>query len=192
MEFYQKHKTFWDKTAPEMYLRWSTQDPWMTNIIVPAIESEVYPPQKLLDIGCGQGILYDRLPESVRTCYTGMDFSQSMLDVFSKRQVNANVVLDDIIDSKLPDFFADVSVCLNTLMYFDKDLPIALSTINRLTTRLSFLSVPVKESKRIDEQHVNSNISDLIKMVENIFCTTNIDVSDLLCNNYVLMRVNKK
>lgn len=127
MDYYLKHAAYWDTTADETYARWSKQDPWMERVVGLI---EAMGGNSILDLGCGQGILYDRLPESLRAIYMGVDSSSGMLDVFRKRHPEATVFQRDI--RTLDEPRADIVVCLNTLMYFSESLPEVLATMAKL------------------------------------------------------------
>jgi SAM-dependent methyltransferase len=192
MNLYQKHKNFWNATTKEMYDRWKTQDPWVNLYVIPKLKKYFSESNySLMDAGCGQGILYDKLPENIKKCYFGIDFSPAMIDFFRSNHPEVKITIADIIDTGLCDNFTDITVCLNTLMYFDIDIDKALKELNRLTKNILLISVPLSEedTHTVTETNIIFNYDEFMKKINTIMTPTEINTQNTNYNYYHLVEI---
>ena len=80
--------------------------------------------KKILDIGCGPGIMVDYMIEK-NFEYHGVDISEKMIDVCNKKYSNIESVkfsIGAIEAIKYPDNFFDIVIVMGVVEYVDKDL----------------------------------------------------------------------
>jgi SAM-dependent methyltransferase len=175
-----------------MYEKWKTQDLWVEEYVIPRLNNHFLEKNfKLLDIGCGQGILYEKLPPHIKKNYIGSDFSQPMLDLFLKNHTEVKMINDNIVNTRLINNFCDISVCLNVLMYFEKDIVVTISNINKITNNFIILSVPLAEQHSVNDQSVIFGRSYFLNIISDIIKYKQIEVVRLNCNNYFLLEITK-
>jgi SAM-dependent methyltransferase len=175
-----------------MFAKWRTQDPWMKQIVVPRVVYwlETNPDNfTILDYGCGQGILYDLLPTIDTYNYTGIDYSEGMLDVFRKRRPEANIVKGDITKTELPTHGYDVLVCLNTVMYFKDDLNALFNEMKRVAKNKIFFNVPLGDEQTEEDGRVVFDKGDFCWFLHTLFENKNISVINLNDHDYWLFEV---
>jgi len=61
------------------------------------------PNEKLLDVGCGSGILYEYLPPEIRRNYIGVDFTPEFIELCKKRYPEGNWKIEDVRNLSFPD-----------------------------------------------------------------------------------------
>jgi ubiquinone/menaquinone biosynthesis C-methylase UbiE len=177
-----------------MYHTWKNKDPWMTDVVIPILaqyfSNSSY---TILDVGCGQGILYDRLPDNIRKQYTGFDFSQSMLSVFNKNHPNVKTMNLDIINNGLCDNYSDISVCFNTLMYFTDELYTAITEIYRITKKIILFSIPLSKAEPFCYPDGNPifNYDDFFEKINTIIQHDSIEIINLNYHSYHLVHIHK-
>ena len=162
---FNQHKDFWNRTAEEMYKKWYPESKWFNKIRKLILKYE----GRILDAGCGQGILYDYLPE-IRNNYTGLDFSSEMLVFFKQRWPDVNLIEGDLRSIKYLDDSFNMVVCLNTLMYFDEDLDLALKELFRITKNILIISVPITKGRTliIKDDHIQFNKRDFEEKIKEL------------------------
>ena len=65
---------------------------------------ELYKPsEKILDVGCGTGILYRHLPKNIKKHYLGIDFTKDFIDLCKKRYPQGKWLVGDATKLNLPD-----------------------------------------------------------------------------------------
>lgn len=162
---FNQHRNFWDRTVEEMYRGWYSKSKWFNELKKIILKYE----GKVLDAGCGQGILYDYIPE-IRSNYTGLDSSSNMLTFFKKRYPNVYLIEGDIRSMKYLDNSFEMVICLNTLMYFDEDLKIALKELFRITEKILIISVPITKGKTviINNDYVQFNKKEFEEKIEEL------------------------
>ncbi len=84
-------KSFWDdKTVP--LHTWDADDHYLRLSQELRLLFEDEAPNRVLEIGCGNGALYRHLGFDRAAVYKGVDFSQSMLDRFKERYPDAALI----------------------------------------------------------------------------------------------------
>jgi len=57
---------------------------------------------KILEIGCGNGYVLEKISKKIKAEYTGVDINKKMIDLAKKRKLkNVNFLVDDILKTKL-------------------------------------------------------------------------------------------
>lgn len=86
----------------------------MKNNIVDVLRGN--PDYEMLDLGCGTGLTYESLPEEYRNRYTGMDFTQSMIDFCNEKYPEGKFVHGDLLKhDSYPQ--ADLLITQNVLQH---------------------------------------------------------------------------
>lgn len=75
-------------------------------------------PQAVLEIGCGDGVLFDHLGFAQAREYRGVDFSEAMLDVFRQRRPGVSLVCGSG-HSYRDDRKYDLIFCSQVVQYFN-------------------------------------------------------------------------
>ena len=86
----------------------------------------------ILDVGCGEGILLERLCPSWYSKYLGIDISQEAIDKASKQQTYKSSFIRDDAEKYVPTELFDVIIFNETLYYFIDPL----STVLKYTKAL--------------------------------------------------------
>ena len=68
----------------------------MRNNIVDVLRG--YPDYQILDCGCGTGLTYESLPPEYRHRYTGLDFTQDMVDYCREKHPGGKFIQADLLD----------------------------------------------------------------------------------------------
>lgn len=166
MTLYKKHQRFWGNTAEEMYEKWKGQDPWFRDVVDRLLKLK---PTSLLDAGCGQGISYDRFPESLRNTYVGVDQIPQMIDCFKQRHPDAQVAYMDISKMDFADNKFDCVICFNVLIYFDDRWLETIKELFRVTENTLIFSVRLwdKPDEIIDGEIIKNYKGTLDKLAAN-------------------------
>lgn len=61
------------------------------------------PTEKLLDVGCGNSVLYDHLPPELKKAYTGVDFTPEFIELCRERYPEGDWRVEDARDISFPD-----------------------------------------------------------------------------------------
>jgi ubiquinone/menaquinone biosynthesis C-methylase UbiE len=188
VELYLKYSDFWNNCSDEMYKRWRDRAPWMARRIVPWIPSGA----SVLDVGCGQGLLYEKLDNKLIK-YTGIDSSKGMLNCFRERHPEADLLECDILSTTLSDKSYDVVVCINTLMYFNESLCRLFTEIRRLAFHTVIFNAPVSYLAYEDDDRYVFGWADIIgAMTEaDLFPCQHLEIVDLNEHEYFLFRIDK-
>lgn len=75
-------------------------------------------PQRILDVGCGTGLLTTRLARELAVPVTGIDYSIGMLEVASARHAGVSWVQADAMALPLRDEVADTLVCTESFHWY--------------------------------------------------------------------------
>ena len=75
-------------------------------------------PQRILDVGCGTGLLTKRLARELAVPVTGIDYSIGMLEAASGRHAGVSWVQADAMALPLRDEVADTLVCTESFHWY--------------------------------------------------------------------------
>ncbi len=78
----------------------------------------------VLDVGCGEGILFDRMRSHSYSRYVGLDISQTALDHASKKKTQNSVFIKTAIQDYKSEENFDVIIFNEVLYYFESPLQI--------------------------------------------------------------------
>lgn len=112
----EKNKIFFNDKAKG----WSVSEE-NTRIADEVIERlSIKPDEKVVDIGCGTGILYDLLTERDVMHYVGIDISEKMLETFAERFPLATLVCEDF-EGDISHIQGDNDYCIifNAVPHFE-------------------------------------------------------------------------
>lgn len=86
-------------------------------------EIEKHSPQggKVLDLGCGTGVPYDRYLVSSGFSVTGVDFSEKHIGMAKKNVPEAQYIMDDLTSITFPEGFFDAVIMLYVLFHIPRD-----------------------------------------------------------------------
>jgi 2-polyprenyl-3-methyl-5-hydroxy-6-metoxy-1,4-benzoquinol methylase len=76
--------------------------------------------QRVLDVGCGEGLLSDYLTEEQRKHYTGIDISREAIKIAKKKRPNRNFVVSTA-EAYVPPAPFDVVIFNEMLYYVDQE-----------------------------------------------------------------------
>jgi len=57
----------------------------------------------ILDVGCGNAMLYEHLPEKLKSRYTGVDFTPEFIELCREKHPEGNWQLEDSLNLSFPD-----------------------------------------------------------------------------------------
>lgn len=75
-------------------------------------------PRRLVDVGCGTGLLTARLARDLAVPVTGIDYSAGMLEAASRRNADVTWVQADAMTLPLRDQVADAIVCTESFHWY--------------------------------------------------------------------------
>ena len=65
---------------------------------------ELLPPhERMLDVGCGSALLYNHLPQELKPCYTGADFTPEFIELCKKKHPEGRWMVEDARNLTFPD-----------------------------------------------------------------------------------------
>ena len=100
-------------------------------------------PQRIVDLGCGEGIvgaaLRERLPFAFE--YRGIEINPVALELARRHHPGISVELGDLFDRETSPGWADLAVCIEVLEHL-ADPGAAVACIRRWTARDALVSVP--------------------------------------------------
>jgi 2-polyprenyl-3-methyl-5-hydroxy-6-metoxy-1,4-benzoquinol methylase len=118
-------KTSWSKKVPFLSKYWTKRGiPEYRDFMIKKITEllEKNPHWKILDAGCGTGLMFNYLPEWAKENYTGIDFTPEMIEYckknypeYSDRFFSGSILESGIIPSS--DIIATQNVIQHILLY---------------------------------------------------------------------------
>jgi len=117
-----KRRDFWNERS-KLGREAGSPDLPLKRLETEAIHAEVLPGLRVLDVGCGNGLLAVSLAEELQCSVVGLDYAESMVDaskaLAASRGVNAEFRVADIRDRRDLDEHADVVVTERLLINLD-------------------------------------------------------------------------
>ncbi len=118
-----------------------------------------HPGMSLLDIPCGPGVEYEGIKqEKVPVTYTGMDFSDSMLQAVKQRFPEIDVRKGSILEIPLADRSMDVVLCRHILEHLDDYHP-AVREAARVARKHVFI-VLFRIPSHLEKKHIGYGAYD--------------------------------
>src|SRR5262249_39938696 len=94
--------------------------------IIEAWRRRIKPSGSVLDLGCGEGVLFEQIPEDMKVNYTGVDLAQVAIDVASKKIRDSSTerfVCADLVTFDPPAGLAFDVIIFNEVLYYVADPP---------------------------------------------------------------------
>lgn len=123
---------------------------------------------RVLDVGCGEGVLSDYLTEKQRKQYLGIDVSKEAIKIANQRREGLNFLQTDALTFVPPDGVTYDVIIFNEMLYYTdhKDVLKKYST-NQFLSKNGIIVISVWYSSKDD--HLRSSIyADARKMFESI------------------------
>ncbi len=117
----EKDKVFFNNHAQDWQV--SKQNIRIAEEIIERLH--IKPQEKIIDVGCGTGILYDLLTERDVMYYVGIDISEEMLKIFRERFPLATLVCEDF-EGEISHIQGENDYCIlfNVIPHFDNLLSV--------------------------------------------------------------------
>lgn len=145
----------------------------------PEVIRDVFKPNKVLDLGCGPGILMYLLAE-VGVTADGVDLSPSSRDI-APREVRDRIRLGSIVDVPVSDRSYDLVICREVLEHMPiGDVTKAVANMCRISTRYVYVTtrfhprpdnlLDVTDERHVDPTHItllNKNLLRLMFVLNN-------------------------
>lgn len=140
----------------------------------PEVIRDVFRPDKVLDLGCGPGILMYLLAE-VGVSADGVDLSPSSRDI-AAREVRDRIRLGSIVDVPLPDRSYDLVICREVLEHMPiGDITKAVANMCRISARYVYLTtrfhpapeglLDVTDERQVDPTHITLLNKNLLRLM---------------------------
>lgn len=75
--------------------------------------------EKILDVGCGTGILYSHLPKKIKEFYLGIDTTKEFIDLCKKRYPEGQWQVDNATNLSFPDNSFHIVNTTNVLQHIE-------------------------------------------------------------------------
>jgi len=136
--------------------RYWSEDPGGYEAIHRTILSElvksylISPIEKVLEVGCGSGLIFERLvPElMVNSNYLGVDNSLNMIDIARKRFPTGQFMYGDAYSLPFPSDSFNVTLCFEVLSHLP-DIQKPINELLRLSSRLTIFTVWISPKDEI-------------------------------------------
>ena len=97
-------KTPWSDRVNELEKRWrGWGHKYFREVVSDKIVELIKPNKKILDVGCGAGILYNHLPPEIQQAYVGVDFTPEFIELCRTRYPQGKWRVEDARNFNLPD-----------------------------------------------------------------------------------------
>lgn len=134
------------------------------------------PTEKVLEVGCGNGLVYGELVPQVvvNSCYVGVDTSLKMLEIARKRYPSGQFVYGDAYGLPFPSNSFDVTLCFEVLGHLP-EIQKPINELFRVASRRVIFTVwasPEDQTLTSDEKvrdshflHISYSKDDIVKAV---------------------------
>lgn len=140
----------------------------------PQVIRDVFAPDKVVDLGCGPGILMYLLDE-VGVRADGVDLSPSSRDI-APREVRDRIKLGSIVDVPLPDRSYDLVICREVLEHMPiVEITKAVVNMCRISSRYVYLTtrfhpaprnlLDVTDEREVDPTHITLLNKSLLRLM---------------------------
>ena len=97
-------KTPWSDRVNELEKRWiGWGHKYFREVVSNKIAELIKPNEKILDVGCGAGILYCHLLPKIQQVYVGVDFTPEFIELCRTRYPQGKWMVEDALKLSLPD-----------------------------------------------------------------------------------------
>lgn len=103
---------------------------------------------KILEVGCGTGRIYDVLKAGTDLHYTGLDMSQAMLKLFHNRYPDIPLVEGDAMALPFPNNSFDLVICFEVIRHL-VDYQKVIEEMHRVARRTVLFTIEVTEGPSI-------------------------------------------
>lgn len=150
----------------------------------------ILPNEKLLEVGCGSGLVYNELVPDILSndAYMGVDVSEKMLDIARNRYVEGHFVKDDLYGLSFPDNSYDIAVAFEVFGHID-DIKKPIQELFRTASRLIIFTVWIGPQTKIEQEVIGNaqffhkifTIDDMLDSIHDALDTQsyNVDVQML-------------
>ena len=126
---------FWEHYSVEEWNHQYSSSTWvyLTSLeqapryaIIEAWRRRIKPSGSVLDLGCGEGVLFEQIPEDMKVNYTGVDLAQVAIDIASKKIRDSSTerfVCADLVTFDPPAGLAFDVIIFNEVLYYVADPP---------------------------------------------------------------------
>jgi SAM-dependent methyltransferase len=151
----------WDDPGiAEVIDRYWSEDPdgyealYRTNLSRLVQSYLISPIEKVLEVGCGSGLIFEKLvPEiMVNSSYLGVDNSLNMIDIARKRFPTGQFMYGDAYNLPFPAGSFDVTLCFEVLGHLP-DIQKPIEELLRVSSRLTVLTIWISEEYRTITLH---------------------------------------
>ena len=158
--------------------------------------------EKILEVGCGSGRLYDIIKRGMAISYTGLDMSSAMLKIFKERHPDVPLALGDATKLPFPNNSFDVVICFEVIRHL-MDYQAVIAELYRVAKREVLFNIDVCEGPTIvlgeerfggylpnEDQYVHYQVehcsSDFVHWIRTNY-TCNIDIRTLSNTKYAFV-----
>jgi ubiquinone/menaquinone biosynthesis C-methylase UbiE len=115
---------------------------------------------KILEVGCGTGRIYDVLRAGADLHYTGLDVSPAMLKLFHDRCPDVPLIEGNATALPFPDNSFDLVVCFEVIRHL-QDYQKVIAEMHRVARRMALFNIEVCEGPSIymDENRYGSYLA---------------------------------
>ena len=143
------------------------------------------PDGRFLEIGCGSGLVYHALVPAIfpNQAYVGVDISQTMLDIATKRFSEGVFVKDDVYALSFPDNAFEVVAAFEVFGHLG-DIQKPIGEMFRVASRRVIFTVWTASKTRVEQEviqdavfiHTTFSHEDVMQAIENALESKSYDV----------------
>lgn len=165
--------TYWLSSPEEMEHR---------NTLAKLTQAWLLPNDRFLEIGCGSGLVYNSLVPAILSnhAYTGVDISEKMLAIASKRFPEGVFMKDDLYGLSFPDNSFEVVAAFEVFGHID-EIETPIREMFRTTSRTMIFTVWTGPQTKMEQEIIDNIVfrhktfanADVVKSVERALEGTN-------------------
>ncbi len=139
------------------------------------IKQQILPNGQFLEVGCGSGLIYKQLVPAImpNSSYTGIDISETMLEIARKRFKKGEFLKDDLYSLSFPDNSFDTVAAFEVFGHIG-DIEKPIQEMFRTTSRLMIFTVWTALETQISHEIIGNSIflhkifsrEDILKTIE--------------------------